>query len=84
MKPFAEFCAHYQVALAITNHIETALLEHKGREQGRQACREFLGDMLPSDMADLSPLGVTVMDELFTSLVNDVERTGLSGLPATH
>ena len=72
------------VGLAISNHIEGALLESRGPLAGLDACLSMLGAMLAPDGQSLSPMGVTVMDELFRSLVDEYRRNGLPIQPAKH
>lgn len=72
------------VGLAISNHIEGALLESRGPRAGLDACLSMLGAMLAPDGQSLAPMGVTVMDELFRSLVEEYRRNGLPIQPAKH
>lgn len=66
------------VATAITCHIEGAAWDDAGQPGGADACLLLLGALLSPDGSALSPLGVTVMDKMFTVLVEDDQHSGLS------
>lgn len=66
------------VATAITSHIEGAAWDDAGQPGGADACLLLLGALLSPDGSALSPLGVTVMDKMFTVLVEDDQHSGLS------
>ncbi len=72
------------VGLAISNHIEGALLESRGPLAGLDACLTMLGAMLAPDGHSLAPMGVTVMDELFRSLVEEYSGNDLPIQKARH
>ena len=72
------------VGLAISNHIEGALLESRGPLAGLDACLTMLGAMLTPDGHSLAPVGVTVMDELFRSLVDEYSGNDLPIQKARH
>lgn len=72
------------VGLAISNYIEGALLESRGPLAGLDACLTMLGAMLTPDGHSLAPVGVTVMDELFRSLVEEYRANDLPIQKARH
>jgi len=68
------------VALAIAQHLEGAVMADKGPD----ACLALLGAMLTQDGQALTSLGVSAMDELFRSLVDDYQRNGQPTPPVKH
>jgi len=65
------------VSLAIANNIEGGLLKHQGRDRGPLACRQMLWAMLDGER--LSPLGLRVMTDLFTSLAGEAAELAKRG-----
>ena len=72
------------VATAITSHIEGAAWDDAGQPGGADACLLLLGALLSPDGSALSPLGITVMDKMFTVLVEDEQHSGTSIYVTCH
>lgn len=76
------------ICFAIQNNIEGALIEEYGPEQGAINAADMLSAMIDDTKhfdrtGGLSELGVTVMDELFKSLVEMARRLVEQGPPIT-
>lgn len=69
------------IAIAIQNSIEGALLETYGRDEGEQNAAVMLTAMICS--GGLSDFGITVMDELFSSLSGMAYESLSQGQPLT-
>ena len=78
-----EFSAEL-VATAIASHIEGAAWDDPGQPGGADTCLLLLGALLSPDGSALSPLGITVMDKMFTVLVEDEQHSGTSIYVTCH
>ena len=72
------------VSTAITSHIEGAAWGGTGQPGGADTCLLLLGALLSPDGSALSPLGITVMDKMFTVLVEDEQHSGTSICVTCH
>ena len=67
------------IAIAIQNNIEGALLKTYGQDEGEQNAAVMLTAMICS--GGLSDFGITVMDELFSSLAGIASESLSQGRP---
>jgi len=72
------------IANTIEQHIEGSLLAVFGSEKGQKECVRFMTAMINQGTNEISPFGVLVLDELFSTLISEFEKHGISDVLTKH
>ena len=72
------------IANAIEQHIEGSLLAVFGSEKGQKECVRFMTAMINQGTNEISHFGVLVLDELFSTLISEFEKHGISDVLTKH